>query len=394
MSRRLQLDLIPMWHNSVAGESILFAELYAEPSMHIQRSFRLLARPLAAAALALGLFAATRPAVAQPGAPAGRSSTAGLEKPYHILARWKLADPGWWDYLHVDSPAHRLYITRGDHVDVLDTGTGKQVGVIAGLHGTHGVALDTAGKYGYISDGGSNAVVVFDRKTLATVATIPAGTGPDGIIFEPATQTVWAFNGRSHDATVVSAATQKVVATIPLPGKPEFPQVDGKGIVFDNIEDKSEVVRLDARALKLTATWPAGCESPSGLAIDTAAHRLFTVCDGKKMAVLDYTTGKVLATPAIGDGPDAARYSAKHKLTFASCGEGVLSIVDAAKPDYPTIQTLPTQRGARTMAYDPATDTIYLVTAEFGPRPAPTPENPRPRPAMVPGTFTVIVVGR
>ena len=147
---------------------------------------------------------------------------------------------------------------------------------IAGLHGTHGVALDTAGKFGYISDGGGNAVVVFDRATLATVATIPAGTNPDGIVFEPATQTVWAFNGRSKDATVIDAATRKVVATIPLPGKPEFPAVDGKGTVFDNIEDKNEIVRLDARTNKLTAEWPlTGCDGPSGLAFDAAGSRLF-----------------------------------------------------------------------------------------------------------------------
>jgi len=347
-------------------------------------SFHCRLRPVAGAVFSLmvlcGPGAAIRPASAQ--------------GPYKILDRWKLADAGWWDYLLVDSPAHRVYITRGDHVDVLDTGTGKLVGTIAGLHGTHGVALDTAGKVGWVSDGGGNAVVAFDRKTLATLATIPAGTNPDGIAFEPATQTVWAFNGRSHSVTVIDAATEKVVATIDLPGKPEFPAVDGRGIVFDNIEDKSEIVRLDAHTKKLTATWPAGCDSPSGLAFDVPGHRLFPVCDGKKMSVIDSNTGKLLANPAIGDGPDAARWSAKHQLAFASCGEGVLSVVDAAKAGYPTIETLPTQRGARTMAYDAATDRIYLVTAEFGPRPEPTPENPRPRPAMIPGSFTVIVVGR
>ena len=349
--------------------------------MHIPRSLRLFARPLFAAAMLCGLFSATHTAAAQ-------------QQPYRILDHWKLADAGWWDYLLVDSPAHRLYLTRGDHVDVLDTQTGKLVGTIGGLHGTHGVALDTAGKLGYISDGGGNAVVAFDRATLATVATIPAGTNPDGIVFEPATKTVWAFNGRSNNATVIDAATRKVLATIPLPGKPEFPAVDGKGTVFDNIEDKSEIVRLDAHTRTLTATWPAGCDSPSGLAFDVPGHRLFPVCDGKKMSVIDSNTGKLLANPAIGDGPDAAGWSAKHKLAFASAGEGVLSVIDAANPAYPTIQTLPTQRGARTMAYDPGTDRIYLVTADFGPRPAPTPDNPRPRPAMIPGSFTVIVVGR
>jgi len=316
------------------------------------------------------------------------------QQPYHILDRWKIGGDGGWDYLTVDSPAHRLYLTRGARVDVLDTQTGKSVGTIAGLHGTHGVAFDDAGKFGYISDGVGNAVVVFDRATLATVATIPAGTNPDGIVFEPATHTVWAFNGRSKDVTVIDAATSKVVATIPLPGKPEFPAVDGKGTVFDNIEDKGEIVRLDAHAKKLTAEWPIGCDSPSGLAYDVPGNRLFSVCDGKKMAVVDSNTGKVLATPAIGDGPDAAGWDPAHKLAFASSGDGILSVVDAGAPGYPTIESLPTQRSARTMAYDAATGRVYLVAAEFGPKPAPTPDNPRPRPTMVPGSFTVLVVGR
>ena len=316
------------------------------------------------------------------------------QQPYKILDRWKLGGEGGWDYLLVDPPAHRLYITHGARVEVLDSQTGKQVGAITGLHGTHGVALDTAGKYGYISDGGGNAVVVFDRSTLATVATIPAGTNPDAIVFEPATQTVWAFNGRSKNATVIDATSQKVVATIDLPGKPEFAAVDGNGTLFNNIEDKNQIVRLDAHARKLTATWNLGCDSPSGLAFDTAGHRLFSVCDGKKMAVTDSNTGQTLATPAIGDGPDAANYSPAHKLAFASCGEGVLSVVNAGAAGYPTVQTLTTQRGARTMTYDPTTDRIYMVTAEFGPRPQATAANPRPRPVIVPGSFTVLVIGR
>jgi YVTN family beta-propeller protein len=236
--------------------------------------------------------------------------------------------------------------------------------------------------------------VVFDRATLATVATIPAGTGPDAIIFEAATQTVWAFNGRSKDATVIDAATRKVVATIPLPGKPEFAATDGKGTIFDNIEDKNEIVRLDARTLKVTAEWPAGCESPSGLGFDVAGGRLFPVCDGKKMGVIDSNTGKVLGTAAIGNGPDGAGFSSAHKLAFASCGEGILSVIDASAPGYPTIETLPTQASARTMTYDAATDRIYLPAAVLGPWPAPTADNPRPRPPVIPGSFTILVVGR
>jgi len=345
--------------------------------MHNLRTFGVVARTFFSAALMLALFASACPAQAQ----------------YRVLDKWKLADAGGWDYLLIDSPAHRLYITRGDHVDVVDTASGKLTGTISGLHGTHGVALNPDGKIGYISDGGGNAVVVFDRASLATVATIPVGTNPDCIIWEPATKTVWAFNGRSHDISVIDAATQKVVATIPVPGKPEFAVSDGEGTVFNNIEDRNEVIRIDAQARKVTAEWPA-CESPSGLAFDAEGHRLFPVCDGKKMAVIDSNSGKMIATAAIGDGPDAAAWSEKLKLAFASAGEGVLSVVDAGSADYKTIQGLPTQRSARTMIYDPATDRIYTVAAEFGPRPAATPENPRPRPPMVPGTFTILVIGR
>lgn len=319
---------------------------------------------------------------------------AHAQQPYQVLAQWKIGGDGFWDYLTVDSAAHRLYITHGATLNVLDTDTGKSIGNITDLHGIHGVALDSAGKYGYISDGGANAVVVFDRSNLKKIASIPAGTGPDGIVFDPANQTVWAFNGRSKNATVIDAATNKVVATVALPGRPEFPVADGQGNVFDNIEDKSEIVRIDDKTHQVTAIWPAGCESPSGLAIDRAGHRLFAVCDGKKMSVLDSNTGKSLALPPIGDGPDAARYSPTKNVAFASCGEGVLSIIDASSPTYAAIEDLPTMRGARTMAYDPATDRAYLVTAEFGPRPAPTPEHPHPYPAIVPGTFTVLVVGR
>jgi YVTN family beta-propeller protein len=346
-----------------------------------QITLRLVARSFAAAALLCGLLAAVHPVAAQ--------------QPYKVIDHWKIGGEGGWDALIADSSAHRLYLTHGKRVDVVDTQSGKLVGSIANLNGTHGVALDTAGKFGYISDGGGNAVVVFNRATLATVATIAAGTNPDAINFEPATQTVWAFNGRSKDASVIDATTNKVVATIPLPGKPEFAAVDGKGTVFVNIEDKNEIVRLDAKTNKITAVWPiTGCDSPSGLALDVRGHRLFSACDSKKMAVTDAKTGKSLAVAAIGDGPDGADWDAAHKLAFASCGEGILSVIDAGAPGYPTIESLPTQRSARTMAYDSATDRVYLIAAEFGPRPEPTATNPRPRPPVLPGSFVVVVVGR
>ena len=270
---------------------------------------------------------------------------------------------------------------------MVDTQTGKPAGAITGLKGTHGIALDPDGKVGYISDGGANAVIVFDRKTFAQLATIPAGTNPDGITYEPVTKTVWAFNGRSKNVTVIDTQSRTVTATIDLPGKPEFPQVDGKGHVFDNIEDKNSIVRLDAASKKLTDTWPiTDCESPSGLAIDVANSRLFAVCDGKKMGVVDFTTGKTIASPSIGDGPDAAGYDAKDQLAFSSNGDGTLTVVDA-KDSYKVIETLPTQKGARTMAYDPSTDRIYFSAAEYGPVPAPSASVPHPRPTIVPESY-------
>jgi YVTN family beta-propeller protein len=358
-----------------------------------RQRLRFIATTFAAFLLAV-VAAPTFLAAQQPAAPAAAAAASAPQPPYHVIDHWKIGGEGGWDYVAADPGAHRLYIAHGTEVDVVDTNTGKVVGAITGLHGVHGVALDTAGKFGYISDGGANAVVAFDRSALAITATIPAGTGPDSILFEPATQTVWAFNGRSSDISVINPTSNTVIATIPLPGRPEFAIADGQGTVFDNLEDKGEIVRIDARSKTITATWAAGCDSPSGLAFDAAGHRLFPVCDGKKMSVIDSTTGKLLANPTIGDGPDAAGWSAAHSLAFASSRDGILSVIDAAAPGYPTIESLTTQAGARTMTYDPSTDRVYLITAELGPRPDPTAANPRPRPPVLPGTFTVIVVGR
>jgi YVTN family beta-propeller protein len=322
-------------------------------------------------------------------------AVAAAQKPYSVQNRWTIGGEGGWDYLTADPAAHRLYVTHGTRVEVLDTSSGKVIGSIQDLQGIHGVALDDSGKYGYISDGRAGTVVVFDRATLKTLASIPVGTNPDGIVFEPVTKTVWAFNGRSSNVSVIDTATRKVVATIALPGKPEFPVADGTGTIFDNIETKNSIVRLDAKTRTLTATWPLkGCESPSGLALDTTGHRLFTVCDSKTMNVVDANSGKVLAAPVIGDSPDAAAYDPAHKLAFSSNGDGTLTVVDASKPSYPVVQNLATEKGARTMSFDSGTGRIYLVTAAFGPRPAATASNPHPRPAVVPGSFTVLVVGR
>jgi DNA-binding beta-propeller fold protein YncE len=278
---------------------------------------------------------------------------------------------------------------------VIDTTSGSPVGAITGLKSTHGVALNTDGKIGYISDGAGNAIVVFDRSSLAVIKTVTAGTNPDGIAFEPATKTVWAFNGRSKNVSVMDAASNEIVATIPLPGKPEFPQADGKGNVYVNIEDKNLIVKLDAKTKEAVASWPLeGCESPSGMAIDQAQHRLFSVCDGKKMAITDYATGKVVALAAIGDSPDAAGFDPKTGHAFSSNGDGTLTVIDTKKPGFPVAQNVATVRGARTMAFDAATGRVFLSVAERGPAPAATADNPRPRPAIVPGSFEIVVVAR
>jgi YVTN family beta-propeller protein len=315
---------------------------------------------------------------------------------FEVVDHWKIGGEGGWDYLLADPSAHVVYVTHGPRVEIVDTRTGKSAGALTGFKSTHGVALDQTGKFGYVSDGAGNAVWVFDRHTFQVGQSIAAGTNPDGIVFEPITRTVWAFNGRSNDATVIDAESQKVVATVKLSGKPEFPTVDGKGNVYVNIESKNTITKLDAKGKTVVAEWPlTGCESPSGMAIDTAGHRLFSVCDGKKMAVTDYLSGKVVANPAIGDSPDAAGFDAKRGLAFSSNGgDGTLTVIDAKNPGYRVVQTVSTQKGARTMAFDSSNGRVYLVTAEMGPRPAATAAAPRPRPPVLPDSFQILVVER
>jgi DNA-binding beta-propeller fold protein YncE len=324
------------------------------------------------------------------------AAVAASAQTYHVADQWKIGGQGGWDYLVSDDAAHRLYITHNARVEVIDSTTGKPIGAITGLKSTHGVALNPDGKTGYISDGAGNAIVVFNRADFSVEATVPAGTNPDGIAFEPVTKTVWAFNGRTQNVSVLDTASNTIVATTPLPGKPEFPQADGKGDMFANIEDKNEIVKLDAKSHAVVATWPlAGCESPSGLAIDRVGHRLFSVCDGGKMAVVDYESGKVIGLAAIGDSPDAAAFDPKHGLAFSSNGgDGTLTIVNAAKPGFPVLQTVKTARGARTMAFDASTGRVYVVTAQFGATPAATAAMPHPRPSVVPDSFMVIVIDR
>jgi DNA-binding beta-propeller fold protein YncE len=316
---------------------------------------------------------------------------------YHVVTTYKLGGEGGWDYLITDADARRTYISRGTHVVVIDADTGKSVGDIADTPGVHGIALAPELGRGFTSNGREGTVSIFDIKTLATNSKVKVGENPDAILYDPATKRVFTFNGRSQDSTAIDATTGKVLGTIKLDGKPEFAATDAKGGIWVNIEDKSELVAIDPNKLEVKAKWPlAPCTEPSGLAIDRKNRRLFSGCDNKMMAVVDADTGKVLATPPIGDGVDATAFDPEIGLAFASCGgDGVLTVVKEDSPDkFSVAENVPTQKGARTMALDTKTHKVFVVTAQFGPRPASTPDNPHPRPAILPDSFVVLVVGK
>ena len=315
---------------------------------------------------------------------------------YHLVKTYKLGGEGGWDYLTLDNATRRLFISRATHVIVIDADSGKPVGDIPDTPGVHGIALDTELDRGFVSNGREGTVTIFDLKTLKVLSKVKAGENPDAILYDPATKRVFTFNGRSHDSTAIDAAKGTVVGTIKLDGKPEFAVSDQKGELFVNLEDKSELLALDPQKLEVKARWPlAPCESPSGLALDRKNRRLFSGCDNKMMAVVNANTGKVITTLPIGEGVDANGFDPETGFAFASCGEGVLTVVKEESPDkFTVVENVPTERGARTMALDPKTHQIFLVTAKFGPPPAPTAEQPHPRPPILPDSFVVLVLGR
>ena len=327
-------------------------------------------------------------AFAAPQAP----KTAG----YHLVKKHLLGGEGGWDYLALCGRDRLLYVTHGNAVEVLNVDTGVKGEPITGLKGVHGVAFAPERNRGYISNGRDNTVTVFDLKTRKVLEEVPvSGQNPDAILYDAFSGRVFTFNGRTADATAIDAATDKVAGTLALGGKPEFAATDGQGTIFVNIEDKSEIVALDAKALAVKKRWSiAPGEGPSGLAIDLKHKRLFSVCD-KVMVVSDFENGKVVATIAIGDGPDAVRYDPGTGLAFSSNGDGTMTVVSQESPDkYSVLETVKTAPRARTMELDPKTHHVFLVTAEFGPAPAPTKEQPRPRPTIVPGSFVVLEFGR
>jgi DNA-binding beta-propeller fold protein YncE len=334
-----------------------------------------------------------------PPAFAGQDQKAatGDEKPgaYRLLKKHMLGGEGGWDYMALDARTRLLYVTHGNVIEILNVDTGVKGKPITGVNGAHGVAFAPERNRGYVSNGKGDSVTVFDLGTHDVVAEIPtSGKNPDAIMYDVFSGRVFTFNGRTANATAIDADTNKVVGTIGIGGKPEFAVADGKGTIFVNNEDTSEVVAFDAKTLEVKKQWPiAPCEGPSGLAIDLVNRRIFSVGD-KVMAVSDFDSGKVVVNVPIGDGPDAVRYDAADGLVFASNGEGTLTVIRQESADvYKVLETVPTARGARTMELDPKTHHVFVVTAEFGPAPAPTTENPRPRPAVIPGTFQVLELG-
>jgi YVTN family beta-propeller protein len=338
------------------------------------------------------IIALTLLSAASPGALTASPAAAQWSVEQH----WNVGGAGGWDYLTLDPSGRRLFVSRATRVDVVSTESGAVIGTIPDTLGVHGIALAPDLKRGYTSNGKADSVTVFDLDTLKTIKEVKiSGQNPDAILYEPKGRHVFTFDGRSKDVTVIDAGTLQVVATLPVPDKPEFAADDGAGRIYVNIEsDPGQMVVIDSRALSVKATWPLpGCSSPSGLAIDRLHHRLFSVCDGKVMVVTDALTGKQIGRVAIGEGPDAAAYDAKRGLVFSSNGEGTLTIVQQDTPDkYSVTDMLATQRGARTMALDTHSGKVYLVTANFGPAPPATADQPHPRPSLIPDSFTILVV--
>lgn len=315
---------------------------------------------------------------------------------YRLLRKIAIGGEGGWDYLTLDGAARRLYVSRGTRVLVLDVDTGALVGEVSGTQGVHGIALAAELHRGFTSNGRTSTVTIFDTRTLATLGEVAAtGENPDAILYDRASRRVFTFNGRGKNATAFDAPTGTVAGTIPLDGKPESAAADGEGRVFVNIEDRNEVAEIDSRNLRVEERWPlASCEEPTGMAIDPAHRRLFIGCHNRVMVILDSGSGRVVSTLPIGEGVDATAFDPGTSLAFASNGDATLTVVREENPDsFRVVENVVTQRGARTMALDEKTHRIFLPTAEYGSPPAPTPERPNPRPPIVPGTFSILVVG-
>jgi DNA-binding beta-propeller fold protein YncE len=322
--------------------------------------------------------------------------------PYHLLKRYNFgAAEGstreYFDYIAVDSAARRVYVSHGTEIKVLDADSGELIGNITGLKQDHGVAVASEFGRGFISDGAQGKAIIFDLKTLKVIGEAVADKDADSITYDPFSKRVFVMDGDPHNATVIDAKSGSVVGKIELGGGPEFAVADGKGTIYINLEDQSEIVAVDTTSLKIKSRWPvAPAGGPTALAMDAEHHRLFSAGrDPQKLVVVDSDSGKVLASFAITGGVDAAAYEAETGLIFVSTREGFVHVFHEDSPDkFSEAETIKTEVGAKTMGLDTKTHNLFLDTVEFGPAPAPTEKNPHPRAAAVPGTFHVLVYGR
>ena len=310
---------------------------------------------------------------------------------YKVIKTVPVGGEGGWDYVYVDSGGRRVYISRGTHTVVMDADTYAVVGDIPDTQGVHGIAIASDLGRGFTSNGRSNDVTIFDLKTLKPIGNVKTDANPDAIVYDPVSKRVFTFNGRGKNTTAINAADGTVAGTLALGGKPEFAAVDGKGSIFVNNEDTSEIIEINAQKITETHRWPlAPCKSPSGLAMDAKNRRLYSVCDDKVSVVVNADTGKVVATPEIGNGPDAAAFDPELNDFFASCGEGVLTVVHQDSADkYTVVENVPTKRSARTMGLDLKTHNIFMPAADFDP---PAPGERRGK--MKADSFVIVVVAK
>jgi len=340
--------------------------------------------PILAVAAALGVAVFTGAFLLAASAAPGASG-------YKVIKTVPISGEGGWDYIYVDSDARRVYVSHATQVVVLDADSYEVVGSIPDTQGVHGIAIASDLGRGFTSNGRSNDVTIFDLKTLKTIGTVKTDANPDAIVYDSVSKRVFTFNGRGKNTTAINASDGTVAGTLALGGKPEFAVADGKGSIFVNNEDSSELIQIDSQKIAETHRWPlAPCKSPSGLAMDRKNRRLFAVCDEKVMAVVNADTGKVVATPTIGEGVDASAFEPATQLVFASNGEGTLTVVHEDSPDkFTVLENVPTKRSARTMGLDLKTHNIFLPAADFDP---PAPGERRGK--MKPGSFVLLVLGK
>jgi DNA-binding beta-propeller fold protein YncE len=333
---------------------------------------------------------------------AGWSLLMAATNGYHLLQKYSFgpaegATREYFDYIAVDPDARRVYVSHGTEIKVLDADTGALIGNITGLKQDHGVAVASEFGRGFISDGEQGKAIIFDLKTLKVIGEAKADKDADSILYDPFSKHVFVMNGDPHSSTVIDAKSGSVVGTIDLGGGPEFAVADGKGTVYINLEDKSEVVAVDSTTLKIKSRWPlAPAGAPTALAMDIQHHRLFSAGRGpQKLVVLDSDSGKVLQSFPISGGVDAAAFEPETGLIFASTREGMVHVFHEDSPDkFSEVETIKTELGAKTMGLDAKTHKLFLSTADFAPAPAPTAQNPHPRGTVIPGTFHVLVYGK